>query len=145
MCLARLPSVVPATDVTILQGTGVCPAPNVDGTCIKVDVYRTAARGNALPMFFGGLVGLTQQDVRATATAQILAANATTCLKPWGVIDRWQENYPVAQPWTVNSTFNKYYTNGRERGDPEPGDQSCRQLRGAVLVELWHRVSSRST
>ena len=37
--------------------------------CIRVDVYRNQARNNPLPMFFGSLVGLTSQGVRATATA----------------------------------------------------------------------------
>jgi Flp pilus assembly protein TadG len=113
------PSVVPATDVQILSGTGVCPPPNVNGTCIRVDVHRSQARGNPIPMFFGTLVGLTQQDVRATATAQIIIGNRTECLKPWAVIDKWAENYPGG-PWTVASTFDKYYTRGPNAGTPDP-------------------------
>jgi hypothetical protein len=88
-----------------------CP----DGTspCIRVDVYRTSERGNPLPMLFGQIVGLTEQDVRATATAQVLVGNATDCLKPWGVIDRWAEHYPVnPAPWTPTSTFDKYDKKG---------------------------------
>ncbi len=115
------PSVVPATDVQILSGTGVCPPPNVDGTCIRVDAYRTLARGNALPTFFGSLVGLTSQDVRATATAQVMAADSTDCLKPWGVIDRWQENWPKpVVPYNFNSTFDKYFDKGRNAGQVDP-------------------------
>ena len=39
--------------------------------CIRVDVFRNQrAGGNPLPTFFGRLVGITQQGVRATATAR---------------------------------------------------------------------------
>ena len=100
------PAVDPATDITF----PVCP----DGTspCIRVDAYRDNAHGNALPMFFGGIVGLTTQGIRATATAQALAGNGTTCLKPWALIDRWQEVTPKVAPWDVNSVFDKYKNNG---------------------------------
>jgi Flp pilus assembly protein TadG len=100
------PVVDPATDITF----PVCP----DGTspCIRVDVYRDAAHGNALPMFFGRFVGKTSQGIRATATAQASAGNATSCLKPWALIDRWQEKNPKPAPWTINSTFDKYKNNG---------------------------------
>jgi Flp pilus assembly protein TadG len=114
------PSVNAPTDVTIRSGVGQCPAPNTDGACVTVDVYRTVARGNPLPMFIGQLIGWTNQDVRATATAQLMVANATDCLKPWAVIDRWQENYPAVAPWTLASVYNKYYTNGPNAGYPNP-------------------------
>ena len=96
------PDVQVATDITF----PVCP----DGTnsCIQVDVYRTAGRGNPLPMFFGRLLGLIDQDIRATATAQVRAGNASLCLKPWGIPDKWVENYPVPGPWTPNVRFEKY-------------------------------------
>jgi hypothetical protein len=102
------PSVNPATDVQIFSGTGVCPPPNTDGTCIRVDVHRTQARGNPLPMFFGALVGLTQQDVIATATAMVAAANTANCIKPVAVADKWIESTGA---WTPTSTF-----------DPASGD-----------------------
>lgn len=102
----QVPSVIPASDITF-------PACPDDGTnaCIRVDTYRTAARSNPLPTFFGGFIGLMQQDVRATATAKVLIANATDCLKPWGVIDKWQENQDPGG-WTTESTFDKYDRNG---------------------------------
>ena len=43
-------------------------------TCIRADVYRSAARSNALPTFFAQIVGINSQDVRATATAQVTRA-----------------------------------------------------------------------
>src|SRR5712691_7366461 len=71
----------------------LCPpgAPGAPDACVKVDVFRNQARGNSLPMFFGNLVGVSNQGVRATATSQIVAADTTNCLKPWAIVDRWDE------------------------------------------------------
>ena len=104
------PSVNAATDVFITGAGGTqeypCPPPNTGGVCIRVNVYRSVARGNALPMFFGQLVGLTQQDVQATAAAQVAAANASNCIKPIAVADKWFENNPVPNaPWEPTATF----------------------------------------
>jgi len=102
---------VPAVNITTDITFPVCP----DGTstCIRVDVYRDAAHGNALPMFAGNLVGLGSQGVRATATAQAMSGNATECLKPWALLDRWEEFWPVDPgTWTTSSTFDKYKNNG---------------------------------
>ena len=73
--------------------------------CIRVDVYRTGRdeRSNPLPTFFGRLVGVTEQGVRATAIARAAAANGTDCLKPWAVLDKWAESNGVYDPQT--STF----------------------------------------
>ena len=70
-----------------------CPpgAPGPPDTCIKVDAFRNLARGNPLPMFFGKIVGVQNQGVRGTATAQIVTGDTTECLKPWAIIDRWDE------------------------------------------------------
>lgn len=89
-------------DITFPQ----CPD---DGTwrCIRVNVYRNEQRGNPLPMIFGRIVGLGAHGVRATATAKAAVGNASNCLKPWVIPDRWQEN---SSP--VNATFDKYVKNG---------------------------------
>lgn len=104
------PSVLPDSDITF----GLCP----DGvnTCVRVDTHRNQARGNPLPMYFGRLIGLERQGVRATATAAVQPANATGCLKPWGLPDRWIENYPTPGPWLPTSTFDVY----DRRGNPLP-------------------------
>jgi Flp pilus assembly protein TadG len=96
------PNVRLATDITF----PVCP----DGTntCLRVDVYRNQDRGNPLPVFFGALIGLTQQGIQATATTEVRAANASDCLKPWAIPDKWVENYPVPGPWVPGEEFNKY-------------------------------------
>jgi Flp pilus assembly protein TadG len=107
------PDVQPPTDITV-------PYPCPDGSsdvCIRVDVYRTQARNNPLPIFFGGLVGLSQQGIRAMAIAQIKAANATDCLKPWGVIDKWSDHHDTtptidSETWTTDDSFDKYDKKG---------------------------------
>ena len=104
-----------STDITF----PVCPD-DATTTCIRVDVYRNQANGNPLPMIFGQLVGLNQQGVRAMAMAKVAIANATDCLKPWGVVDKWDEYYPTTAPWTQTSVFEKYQTSGPNQGNPDP-------------------------
>jgi Flp pilus assembly protein TadG len=93
------PSVDVTTDITF----PLCPDDN-SPNCMRVDVYRTQARGSALPAFFGQLFGSAQQDIRATATAKIVSANASKCLKPWAVRDKWDENNP-GPSWEQDSTY----------------------------------------
>lgn len=66
-----------------------CPA-GVVGRCVRVDVYRDGTNGSAvLPTWFGPLLGITSQGVKATATAIVQTANTTNCLRPWAVADKW--------------------------------------------------------
>lgn len=116
------PTVDPNLDVAFPE----CPpgAPGLPDTCVRVDAYRGAPdRGGAqrstpLPTFFAQLVGVDDQGVRATATAQVLTGNATDCLKPWAVADKWQENWadggPATEPWSVDSVFDKYRKQGNQ-------------------------------
>jgi hypothetical protein len=106
-------------DVTLADITfPVCPpgTPGVPDTCVKVDAFRNQRTGGSpLPTFFGQMVGRVNQGVVATATAQIVTGTQTDCLKPWAVLDRWDEfdgtepDYPNDtdfQPGT--STFDRY-------------------------------------
>jgi Flp pilus assembly protein TadG len=77
------PSVQPTTDITFVT------CPDGSANCVRVNVYRNSARGNALPMFFGYFVGLTSQGIQATATADLGSANATNCMMPWAVPDQF--------------------------------------------------------
>lgn len=92
------------------------PAECADDTCIRVDVYRNQERSNAIPMWFGTLVGLVDQGVRATAIARAAFGNASDCLKPWAVVDRWDEYWedgaPNTDPWDLDSNFDKYDRDG---------------------------------
>lgn len=106
------PDVTPA-DVTF-------PACPDDGSnaCVRVDVYRNQARGNPLPSYFGQLVGVTDQGVRATATAKSAIANASDCLKPWAIQDKWNE---LRDPsFDVDSTYDVRFKSGPNSGDPLP-------------------------
>ena len=69
----------PDVDITTDVTFPACPDDG-SNTCIRVFVYRNQARGNPLPIWFGQLIGLTDQGVRATATAQ--AATCDSCVTP---------------------------------------------------------------
>ena len=82
-------------DITLTDVTfPACPpgAPGIPDTCVKVDVFRNQrAGGNPLPVFFSSLIGVADQGVRATATAQIVSSASASCALPFGVPDYWQE------------------------------------------------------
>ena len=72
-----------------------CPpwmtAPN-NVNCIRVDVYRDGTNGSsALPVFFGRLLSSTPLGIKATATAQVVAANGSGCMRPWFITDWYDE------------------------------------------------------
>ena len=76
--------------------TAVCPpwivAPN-NVNCVQVDVYRDGTNGStAMPVFFGRLIGQTSQKIKATATAQVVAANTSGCMRPWFIVDWYLDN-----------------------------------------------------
>ena len=111
------------TDVTF-------PACPDDGsnTCIRVDVYRNLLHSNALPIWFGQLVGLTDQGVQATAIAQATSGNASDCLKPFAIPDKWDDFYDQDAPievneWTPEDHFERTTDdlgNGGGGGGPTP-------------------------
>jgi hypothetical protein len=58
--------------------------------CVRVDVYRNGEFGSTpLPMIFGPVLGVSSQGVRATATALVGVGNATDCMRPFAVADKW--------------------------------------------------------
>ena len=86
-------------------------------SCIRVDVFRNQrAGGNPLPTFFGTLVGINEQGVRATATAGALFGNSTECVKPFAIPDKWDENLNNAGPpeWSEEDTYEHYKRDGSE-------------------------------
>jgi hypothetical protein len=92
---------------------------------VRVDAYRGAPsrdgggdRGTVLPTFFAQLVGVADQAVRATATAQVLAGNQVTCLKPWAIPDLWLEQR------APDTEYNRYVEHGVNAGQllSEPRD-----------------------
>jgi hypothetical protein len=125
------PNIDPAADISF----PACPpgTPGLADTCVRANVYRNDVK-DPLPTFFARLFGRTEQGVQATATAQILTGNATDCMKPWAVMDKWEEhvkcdnyngngcqsgwinNYPNA--WTTDDDFDKYQLSGQGGLDP---------------------------
>lgn len=93
---------------------GPCPpdSPGLPDTCVRVNVFRDRANANPLPMFFGPLLGITEQDARATATAQLVSSSSTTCARPWYIPDKWIDNVdatpPIDNEWTFDDEFDKY-------------------------------------
>jgi hypothetical protein len=111
------PDVTPA-DITF----PVCP-PGSPGAgsnaCIRVDVFRNQrAGGNPLPTFFSRLAGVTEQGVRATATAEVLFGDSTDCVKPFAIADKWleQRDDQGAPGWSEEDTFERYVQNGANAG-----------------------------
>jgi hypothetical protein len=89
--------------------------------CVRVDVFRDADHGNPLPTFFGPVLGIMAQDVRATATAVVAPGNSTTCLKPWAIPDKWIEQRPIIKSWAPGDVFNRYVESGGGAGTLLPG------------------------
>ena len=132
---------ITAADVTF----PACPpgAPGLPDTCVKVDVFRNQrAFGSPLPTYFSQLVGVMNQGVRATATAQIITGDTTDCLKPWAIIDRWDEyntatngaesEYPNPDPdFDHTATYDRYST-GRGGAPPQENDLYVRPGPGVV-------------
>ena len=114
----QAPSVTNA-DVTF----PACPPgiPGPQDQCVKVDVFRNQARGNALPTFFAKLAGISNQGTVATATAQVVTGDTTACLRPWAVLDRWQEFGAEGPTPLPSSTFDKYST-GQGNTPPQEND-----------------------
>ena len=138
---------VTLTDVTFLP----CPpgAPGLVDLCVRVDVYRNQGR-NPLPAFFASLAGVTEQGVRATATAQVVYGSSASCLLPFAIPDRFElreeegtesagglpdaiddstsptANYPDDEgdgdAWdVVGDTFDIVETQGQQGGNPLNG------------------------
>ena len=97
--------------VTFSGASGTCgpscdispipPCGNQPG-CVRVDVFRSApdrpyrsstTLGAPIPTLFGPLIGITQQRVRATATAEVASGNMVRCMLPFAIADRWGDAF----------------------------------------------------
>jgi len=90
---------VTVPDVTFSQD----PAGNNDR--VTVQVFRTAARSNAIPTSIAAIFGTSSVDIGATATAEASPADAETCVKPFMIPDRWIDN--TGQPDNFDYVDNK--------------------------------------
>jgi hypothetical protein len=87
------------TDVTFL------PDPVTGATTrVQVQVYRNTARGNPVNTMIGQIFGINTADITATAIAEAVPANSSTCVKPFAIPDKWTEKQtPV---WDPTDSFN---------------------------------------
>jgi hypothetical protein len=81
-------------------------SPEGQSNRVRVNVFRTGGRTNAIPTLIGPVFGVPTVDIAATATAEAAPANAMTCVKPFTIPDRWTEN--TNPPWTTDSKFERY-------------------------------------
>ena len=97
----------PSCDISPIPPCGATPG------CVRVDVFRNAPdrpyrSGNVLgapiQTLFGPLIGVTQQRVRATATAEVASGNMVRCMIPWALADRWADHHDeqVDTTWFAN-------------------------------------------
>jgi len=95
------------------QVSWACPA-GVAGSCVRVDVYRNGEFGSTpLPTIFGKLLNISSQGVRATATARVASGNATNCMRPFAVADRWND---IVDPSLTPPKFQRWNTQGGNAG-----------------------------
>ena len=92
---------------------GVSPQSPYPGTpctthaddCIRVDVFRNGALGSSsMATWFAALFGVTTQGTRAWAVAEVGAANASDCLKPFTIPDFYDD--PDDNGWDPGDTYN---------------------------------------
>jgi hypothetical protein len=124
----QAPDIDPQADIII----GPCPPgiANPIDVCVRANVYRNQQR-DPLPTWFGRLLGITQQGVRATATARVLAGNSASCMRPWALTDKWYDALDTDAPiegtptWTLEDKYERYFQNGPNRGQLMPGVVDC--------------------
>jgi hypothetical protein len=109
------PDVRIATDITFPVVPQADCDPDNDGlsNCVRVEVFRNTTRLNPLPMLFGNIMGMSTQNIRASAVA-------AECLKPWAVADKWEEL--GTPPWDPTDEFNLGVDNYRYQGELGPHD-----------------------
>jgi Flp pilus assembly protein TadG len=117
---ARANPVMKAT-VSVTPDDVTFPTPDA----VRVRVYRAGRRGNPVATLIATYFGIPTADITATATAEAAPANAATCVKPWAVPDKWDEQQ--TPPWDEADTFDVYTKNGKDKlANPDlyvPADQ----------------------
>lgn len=73
-------------------------------TRVRVQVFRNSARGNPVSTMIGQYFGVTTADITATAIAEAVPANASTCVKPFAIPDKWTEKQTGS--WDATDSFN---------------------------------------
>lgn len=90
---------------------------------VQVTVFRTTARANAVTTLMAPIFGVSTADISATATAEAAPANATTCVAPFTIPDKWIERQ--TPEWDPTDTFNAFPSNPSLQPDVyHPADRS---------------------
>ena len=104
-------NIVIGEDVSVEPGDVTFPvAPNGQFNRVRVLVYRNEARANPLRTFITAVFGTDTANIAAGATAHAAPANAMTCVRPFTIPDKWDENQDPA--WTMGSVFRRYTNKG---------------------------------
>ncbi len=113
------PNQVMNGSVSVTAGDVTFPvAPSGQNNRVQVTVYRTDARQNAVPTFMGSILGVSQVDIIAAATAEAAPANAMTCVKPFIIPDRWRDAQTGVLA-TQADTFDMFDNRGNLLPDPD--------------------------
>jgi hypothetical protein len=109
---------------SVLPGDVTFPADPTTGQSdtVQVSVYRTSARGNAIPTMIAQMYGIATVDVSATARAAAIAANAEGCVLPFTIPDKWIEKQcpPQTCPWAPSDTFEMFQSQGNHQNAGAP-------------------------
>ena len=117
---AVLNAIAAAEANKVISGTvSVLPAdiefpndPSGQPNRVKVTVYRSGPRGNAVPTLIAKYFGISTANISATATAEASPANAMTCVKPFTIPDKWIEKNPVVKPFEPSDNFLRWKKQG---------------------------------
>ena len=103
---AALANTVIGENVAVEPADVTFPAAPEGEAHVKVAVFRTDGRDNPLSTFIAAVFGMGSADVQADATARTARANAMTCVRPFTIPDKWDENQDP--DWTPESEFRRY-------------------------------------
>ena len=104
----------PVVGPALSTAVGACPtgSPAIAGVCANVTVSRRTTTGTALPVFFSRMFGATSNEMWASASAKVMLGNATACVRPLAIVDRWNDlrdtTAPIDAMWTADDTFDAY-------------------------------------
>jgi hypothetical protein len=86
--------------------------PDGEANRVRVKVWRDSSRGNPVSTLIAQYFGISTANISAVATAEAANANSMTCVKPFTIPDRWQENQNPA--WDPNDTFDRWKKQGNQ-------------------------------
>jgi Flp pilus assembly protein TadG len=99
-------------------------------TRVKVNVFRTAARGaegqdgGPVSTLIAAIFKMPTADISATATAEASPADTMTCVKPFTIPDRWREKDATAPGGFRPSFGEDAYTDGTDIYNGDVNDKA---------------------